>query len=176
MRHMGPSTHSISRPWGYAALTLVTLGVVAALAHQSEDQRLRQVEQDAVARLKADLDKALDFAFALQQASIRTPVLSSDGDTITFALPAPSGQVEELVLFVDRMRGGLCLAHADRPPELVATTVDEFKATLDRRSDGQPVLCVELSASQSKPGEPPLRQHLYRSIVVGDRPLSGDHA
>jgi len=175
MNQMGTSAHSNSRPWGYAALTLLTIGVVAALAHQSEDQRLRQVEQDAVARLKADLDRALDFAFALQHASIRTPVLSSGGDTITFALPAPSGQVEELLLFVDINRGGLCLVHSNRPPELVAVTVDAFKATLDRRSDGQPVLCMELSASQAKPGEPPLRQHLYRSIVVGDRPATGVH-
>lgn len=175
MSQSRPSTHSNSRPWGYAALTLITIGVVAALAHQSEDQRLRQVEQDAVARLKADLDKALDFAFALQHASVRAPILSSAGDTITFALPSPSGRVEELLLFVDANRGGLCLAHAGRTPELVAITVDAFKATLDRRSDGHPVLCVELSASQSKPGEPPLRQHLYRSIVVAERTALGDH-
>ena len=175
MSQTGPQAHSTSRPWAYAALTLVTIAVVAALAHQSEDQRLRQVEQDAAAVLKADLNQALDFTFALQHASIKTPVLSADGDTITFTLPAPSGRVEELLLFVDPVQGGLCLVHAQRPPQLVAPSVDAFRATMDRRSDGRPVLCVELSACQSNPGEPPLRQHMYRSIVVLERFVPGDH-
>ena len=131
MSQSGPKPHSTSRPWAYAALTLVTLAVVASLAHQSEDQRLRQVEQDAAALLRADLNQALDFAFALQHASIRTPQLSVNGDTITFALPAPSGRVEELLLFVDPLQGGLCLVLADRGPELVAHSVDAFRATLE---------------------------------------------
>lgn len=175
MIQTGPKTHSTSRPWAYAALTLVTIGVVAALAHQSEEQRLRQVELDAALALKANLNRALDFAFALQHASLRTPLLSAGGDSITFALPSPSGQVEEFLLYVDRTLGGLCMVRAQRPPELVAHLVDAFKATLDRRTDGQPVLCVELSACQSKPGEPPLRQHMYRSIVVAGRFVPGDH-
>lgn len=166
---------SNSHPWRYAALTLITIGVVAALAHQSEDRRLREVEQVAASELKANLDKALDFAFALQNASVREPAVSLGGDTIAFALPTGYGRVEELRLFVDAGQGGLCLVRAGRPAELVALSVDAFRATLDRRSDGRPVLCVELSACQSKSGEPPLRQHMYRSIVLEERPAESEH-
>lgn len=163
-----------SKPWIFTALTLVLLAVVTVLAHQSEGERLRQVEQDAAARLRSDLVKALDFASALQQASLHVPELSPGGDTLTITLPVAAGRVEEFRLFVDAGLGGLCLVRPGRPAELVANTVDAFKVMLDRRTDGRPVLWVELSACQSRAGEPPLRQHLYRSIVLESRP-AGDH-
>jgi hypothetical protein len=173
MTHWATTPNPTRRPWAYPLLTVVALGVVAALSHQSEGQRLRQLEQDAVTQLKSDLAKALEFASALQSASIRPPGVSASGDTLTFALPAPDGQVEELRLFVDPLRGGLCMLRAGKPAEMVAATVDGFKATFDLRSDGRPVLWMELSACQSRGAEPPLRHHLYRSVVLDTHATAG---
>lgn len=170
MSHTTPTAPRRLKPWMYAVLTLLTLATAAVLSHQSEEGRLRQAEQETASRLRSDLTQALDFASALQEASLRTPQLSTLGDTMTFALPVADGRVEEMRLFVDSQRGGLCLVHSGRSIELMTHTVDAFHATVDRRSDGRPVLWVELSAAQSRQGEPPLRQHVYRSIVLDARP------
>lgn len=153
--------------WAYPGLTILVIGILAALSHQSEGRRLRQVEQDTAASLKSDLERAVDFAVALQSASSAPPRLSSGGDTVIFALPlAPGGRVDELRLYVDASKGGLWMLRDDGPAEQVAITVDTFRAALDARSDGRTVLWMELSARLSRGAEPPLRHHLYRSILL----------
>lgn len=153
--------------WAYPALTLLAIFVLAALSHQSEGQRLRQAEQDNAAHLKSDLERAYDLAVALQSASTAPPRLSPAGDTVIFSLPVTTaGRVDELRLFVDPTRGGLWMERGHQRAEQVATTVDGFSAALDARSDGRPVLWMEFSASLSRAGDPPLRHHLYRSILL----------
>lgn len=152
--------------WTYPILTLVVIAIVAALSHQSEGQRLRQVEQEAAASLKWDLERAFSFAVALQNASSAPPRLSATGDTVTFTLPVAGPATDELRIFVDPNKGGLWLSGSRRTAEMIAATVDGFNAALDARSDGRPMLWMEFSARLSRGEDPPLRHHLYRSILL----------
>lgn len=161
--------------WGYPAAVLLVIGVVAALSHQSEERRLRQVEQDASLSLEMDLERAVELALALQSATPVPPKLSPAGDTLIFCLPAARDEVEELRLYVDSVRGGLWMHHSGRPAWPVAATVDGLSAALDLRTDGRPVLWMELSARQSRDGEPPLRHHLFRSILLDAPRTAGVH-
>jgi hypothetical protein len=169
-RRAGPS-NTRRTSWTYPAAVLLVIGLSAALSHQSEERRLRQVEQDAALSLEMDLQHALEFAVALQSATPGSPTLSPAGDTLIFRLQAAHDQVEELRLYVDSARGGLWMHHSGRSAWPVAATVDGLSAALDLRSDGRPVLWMELSARQSHDGEPPLRHHLFRSILL-DAPRS----
>lgn len=156
--------------WTYPILTLVVIAIVAALSHQTEGQRLRQIEQEAAASLKWDLERAFSFAMALQNASSMPPRLSATGDTVTFTLPVAGAGTDELMIYLDSRQGGLWLDGSHRAAEQIAATVDGFYAAMDARSDGRPLLWMEFSARLSRGEEPPLRHHLYRSILLAAPP------